>query len=119
MSERGDKEFLSDILESIRRIELYIERMDYGEFLKDIRTQDAVVRNLEIIGEATKRLSEDLRERNPGIPWKNMAKVRDRLIHAYFGINYDVVWQIATNEIPEIKPGIEKISKKKARKQDE
>ena len=70
--------------------------------MADTKTQDAVIRNLEILGEAAKNLSDPLRSQYPGIPWKSMAGVRDRLIHHYFGVNLDIVWQIATIELPQI-----------------
>jgi uncharacterized protein with HEPN domain len=87
MSKRTDREFLSDILEA----------------------QDAVVRNLEIIGEATKRLSDEVRTRYPAIPWRSMAGVRDRLIHDYFGISLDVVWEIVSVELGEVALQVEDI----------
>lgn len=102
MSKRGDAEFLADIKEAIARILMYIEGMSYNEFLNSIKTQDAVVRNLEIIGEATKNLSDSFVEKYSEIPWKQLARLRDRLIHYYFGVNYDIVWGIITEEIPEI-----------------
>ncbi len=102
MSERTDRDFLSDIQEAIRRIREYTTGMTYQAFLEDTKTQDAVIRNLEIIGEATKNLSKELRERYSHVPWKGMAGVRDRLIHHYFGVNLDIVWQIITDELPEV-----------------
>jgi len=80
--------------------------------LGDTKTQDAVIRNLEIIGEATKNLSGELRTKYPDLPWKGMAGVRDRLIHDYFGVNLDIVWQIITAELPEV------VAKVKAIKRD-
>jgi len=109
MSERTDREFLSDIQEAIRRIGEYTAGMTYQAFLEDMKTQDAVIRNLEIIGEATKNLSKELRERYPHVPWKGMAGVRDRLIHHYFGVNLDIVWQIVTDELPEVASQLESI----------
>lgn len=109
MSERTDRDFLNDIQEAIRRIVIYITGMTYEVFLVDIKTQDAVIRNLEIIGEATKNLSEGLREKHPDIPWKGMAGIRDRLIHHYFGVNLDIVWQIAVAELPKVASQVEKI----------
>ena len=103
MSRRADVDFLEDILEAISRIQRYCqtpEPMTYDQFRSDIKTQDAVVRNMEIIGEATKHLSLALRERHPEIPWKGMAGIRDRLIHHYFGVNLDIVWDIANVEVP-------------------
>jgi len=88
MSERGDKDYLRDIREAGRRIGEYIGLMPYETFLADTKTQDAVIRNLEVIGEATKKVSVDLRGRYPDIPWRSMAAVRDRLIHDYFGVNH-------------------------------
>jgi uncharacterized protein with HEPN domain len=109
MSKRADKDFLRDIREAIDRIETYVMGMTDTEFMADYKTQDAVVRNLEIIGEATKNLSEDLRTKHPEIPWKNISGVRDRLIHHYFGVNLDIVWEIVTLELPLLKPKIEEI----------
>jgi len=109
MSERADRDFLSDIQEAVRRIRAYTTAMTYEAFLADTRTQDAVIRNLEIIGEATKTLSAGLRVRYAGVPWKGMAGVRDRLIHHYFGVNLDIVWHIVTSELPQIALQIEEI----------
>jgi len=109
MSKRGDIAFIQDIKEAIKRINAYISGMDYKEFLKDKKTQDAVVRNLEIIGEATKNISEELKQKHFEMPWKDFARVRDRLIHFYHGVNYDVVWDIATSELPPVLKQIKKI----------
>jgi uncharacterized protein with HEPN domain len=111
MSERPDRDFLSDIQEAIRRTAAYTAETGYEAFLADTKTQDAVVRNLEIIGEATKNLSAELRAQYADIPWKSMAGIRDRLIHHYFGVNLDVVWQIITVELPEVASRIEAIMK--------
>ena len=112
MSGRTDREFLRDIQEGIRRIREYCRTptaLTYDQFRADIRTQDAVIRNLEIIGEATKNLSPDLRDKYPDVPWKGMAGIRDRLIHQYFGINLDIVWDIATGELPDLASQINRI----------
>ena len=102
MSNRTDKEFLGDIQEAIRRIRTYTHEMTYREFFVDTRTQDAVIRNLEIIGEATKKLSIGLRNRYPNVPWKEMAGARDRLIHNYFGVDIEIVWEISTAELSDL-----------------
>jgi uncharacterized protein with HEPN domain len=81
---------------------LYVAGMSYEEFLADLKTQDAVIRTLEIVGEATKQLSSELREQYPTILWKNMAGMRDKLIHDYFGINLDIVWEIVSDELPAV-----------------
>jgi len=109
MSERTDRDFLSDVREAIRRIAAYTAGMTYEVFLTDTRTQDAIIRNLEIIGEATKKLSEGLRAKYPDVPWKSMAAARDRLTHHYFGVNLDIVWQIVTAELPKVASRLEKI----------
>ena len=102
MSKRTDRDFLSDIREAIHRITTYVIGMSYETFMADTKTQDTVIRNLEIIGEATKKLSEQLRTEYADVPWKSMAGVRDRLVHHYFGVTLDIVWQIATIELPQV-----------------
>jgi uncharacterized protein with HEPN domain len=109
MSERKDSDFLSDIQEAIRRAMDYTAGMVYDAFLSDNKTQDAVIRNLEIIGEATKNLSAELRAKYPDVPWKSMAGARDRLIHDYFGVNLDIVWEIVTIELPKVISRLDKI----------
>lgn len=100
MPRRSDKEFLKDIQEAVQRIVQYTRGMGYEKFVEDTKTQDAVVRNLEIIGEAVKNLPVEVRAAYPQVPWKGMAGMRDRLIHDYFGVNLDIVWQIVATELP-------------------
>ena len=100
MSKRTDQEFLSDIREALQRIAAYVTGMTYESFVADSKTQDAVIRNLEILGEAAKNISNELRAKYPSVPWRSMAGARDRLIHHYFGTNLDIVWQIITVELP-------------------
>lgn len=109
MSNRTDTEFLEDIQEAIRRISVYTHELPYKAFLSDTRTQDAVIRNLEIIGEATKKLSVELRNQYPSVPWKEMAGARDRLIHNYFGVDLEVVWEISTAELSDLTAQIAEI----------
>ena len=109
MSKRTDQEFLSDIREALQRITAYVAGMTYESFVVDSKTQDAVIRNLEILGEATKNLSGELRARYPAVPWRSMAAARDRLIHHYFGTNLDIVWHIATVELPQVADQLGKI----------
>lgn len=111
MSVRRDADYLLDIQEALRRIADYIVSISYDEFREDTRTQDAVIRNLEILGEATKNLSASFRKRCADIPWKQMASMRDRLIHHYFGINLDIVWGVVTGELPDIADKIEILRK--------
>jgi uncharacterized protein with HEPN domain len=103
MLKQRDELKIQDINECIRRIELFTFSMDYKKFMEDIKTQDAVVRNLEIIGEAVKNLSDEFKNKNPKINWNDIARLRDKLIHHYFGVNFDVVWIIIQTDIPKIK----------------
>ncbi len=109
MSDRGDKEDLDDILEAISRILDYSKGMTWDEFLADRKTQDAIVQNIEILGEATKNLSEALKVNHPEVPWKDIAATRDRLIHRYFGVNNEIVWQIICTDLPKLLPQIKSI----------
>jgi uncharacterized protein with HEPN domain len=103
MSKRNDAELIQDISESINRIISYTEKINYEQFKTDLKTQDAVLRNIEIMGEATKLLSEKIKLRHSDIPWKNIAGTRDKLIHDYFGVNIDIVWDIVSNDIPNLR----------------
>jgi uncharacterized protein with HEPN domain len=109
MSKRRDWNFLNDIREAIQRILTYTAGLTYQQFTEDIKTQDAVVRNLEIIGEAAKNLSANLRKSHPGVPWKDLMGMRDKMIHHYFGINYEIVWTIAKEELAGLLPRLEEI----------
>jgi uncharacterized protein with HEPN domain len=111
MSERADVEFLADTKEAVLRINAYTQDLSYEQFLEDKKTQDAVVRNLEIIGEAAKSISEELKDKFPQIRWKELAGVRDKLIHHYFGVNFDIVWNIVKQELPELLSQLEEILK--------
>ena len=102
MPKRRDQDYLSDIQEAIQRIATYIAGSDYERFSQDSKTQDAVVRNLEVIGEATKNLSSRMRRTHAQVPWKDLAGMRDKMIHHYFGINYEIVWTIAKEELPDL-----------------
>ena len=110
MSERSERESIKDIQEAIRRISRYLNSMSYEAFLADTKTQDAVIRNVEIIGEATRGISSQLRTENSDIPWKSMAGMRDRLIHHYFGVNLDIVWQVGSVELPSLASALSRIA---------
>ena len=110
MSKRDDSIILQDIRASIDRILSYSRSLDYDAFLEDIKSQDAIIRNIEILGEAVKLLSDETRNKYPDIPWKDIAGTRDKLIHDYFGVNIDVVWSIVKNDIPMLNKEIDKNS---------
>lgn len=102
MSKRKDVDLIRDINESMERIISFTCNIEYNNFAHDYKTQDAVIRNIEIMGEAAKSLSEKIKTDNPDIPWKNIAGTRDKLIHDYFGVNIDIVWNIVKEEIPSL-----------------
>lgn len=108
---RKDMDFLGDIKEAVNRIASYTQGLTYKKFLLDKKTQDAVIRNFEIIGEAAKNISRDLRAKHPEIQWKKISGLRDKLIHFYFGIDYKIVWNIAKKELPKLSKQIENILK--------
>ena len=101
--------YLNHILDSIKDIEAHIKSFSKKKFLSSVKTQDAVVRKLEIIGEATKHIPSNLRKKYPEIPWKQIAGMRDRLIHVYFDVDLDLVWKILKTDLPKLKKQIEKI----------
>ena len=101
--------FIDDILEGIKNIEEFTKNLNKEKFSKDNLRQSAVIRQLEIIGEATKNVPISFREKYPNIPWKDMAGLRDILSHAYFGVDISRVWNVITKDLPNIKIKIEKI----------
>ena len=106
---REYKLYLEDILESICKIEKYTENLSFDDFVKNELIQDGVARNLEIIGEAVKNISDDIKRRHSKVEWKKIAGLRDILIHAYFGIDVDIVWDVVKNKIPKLKENIVEI----------
>ena len=108
---KRDKAYLKHILDGISNIEKFIEGIEKEDFLGNVEKQYAVLRGLEIIGEATKNLSEKLNTKYPHIPWKEIAGMRDKLIHQYFGVNLDLVWETIKTKLPELKNQILQIVK--------
>ena len=103
---RRDSDYLADLHEAVRRIVAYTAELSYEQFLSDLKTQDAVIRNLQVMGEAAKKLSPTVKRAHPYVPWKQMAGMRDRIVHEYFGVNYDIVWTVARDELPSLLPQI-------------
>jgi len=105
------KPYLNDILNSIISIEKFVKKMNYNEFIEDDKTSSAVLRKLEIIGEATKNIPDEIREKYSQIPWKGISGLRDKLIHGYFEVDYKLVWGIIKTRIPSLKKVINQIIK--------
>ncbi|MBF0592930.1 MAG: DUF86 domain-containing protein [Nitrospirae bacterium] len=101
--------YLNDIIESIELIEQFVAGMEIEDFKKDIKTLDAVIKRFENIGEATKNIPEDIKARYPEIPWKEMARMRDKLVHFYFGVKHERLWAVIKNRLPSIKPLLSKM----------
>lgn len=106
---RDYRVYLEDILEASGKIYSYTAGLSYEGFRESSMVVDAVIRNLEVIGEAIKQLPEPLREQYPDIPWKRIAGLRDILIHAYFGIDFEVIWDVITTKLPTLQERVQQI----------
>jgi uncharacterized protein with HEPN domain len=105
---KEDCVYLAHIRDAIQRIDAFTSG-GRDHFMTDAMVQDAVIRNLEVIGEAVKGLSEELRTANPDIPWKQIAGMRDVLIHHYFGVKLETVWQVVVDHLPELRERVRQL----------
>jgi uncharacterized protein with HEPN domain len=99
---KDDRLYLGHILEAVERITLFGQDGE-DKFRSDLRTQDAIIRNLQVMGEAAKKVSVETRAAHPNIPWKDIAGMRDRVVHDYFGVSLDIVWDVVQNHVPPLR----------------
>lgn len=103
---RDYSDYINDIANSIDEIKEFIGDIDFDTFSDDKKTINAVIRSLEVMGEAVTKIPSDIRDKYPNIPWTRMAGMRNKLIHEYFGVDLEIVWTVCTEEIPPLKPFI-------------
>jgi uncharacterized protein with HEPN domain len=106
MTEREIGDYIEDIVTSIKEIEEFTKGMTFESFEKDTKTVNAVLRSLEVIGEAVRKIPQDVRDKFSEIPWKKITGMRDKLIHEYFGVDTEIVWQTVKKDIPYLKEQI-------------
>jgi len=107
---RDHRDYVLDIANSIKEVESFVGNMSFKKFISDKKTVNAVIRSIEVIGEATKKLPSSLKDKYPNIPWKNMAGMRDKLIHEYFGVDIEILWMVIKKDLPSIKDDIREIA---------
>ena len=101
--------YLEDMQLAMSRIAEYVQGYDFKHFKKDYKTVDAVIRNFEILGEASRTLDDEIKNRYPEVPWKEMYYLRNRVSHEYFGVDYEIIWDVAVNHLPNNKLQIDAI----------
>ncbi len=102
MKDRDPWLYLTHVLESIELAHAYVEGVDFREFSESQKLQDAVIRRIEIIGEAVKNLPAEVRDAAPGVPWRRIAGMRDKVVHDYMGVDIELVWTVVHRDLPEL-----------------
>jgi uncharacterized protein with HEPN domain len=109
MISKDYRDYVQDVLDAIADINDFVGTMSFEEFVKDKKTVNAVLRSIEIMGEAAKNIPQPIRSKYPGVPWKKMAGTRDKLIHEYSGVDLEIIWNLIKYELVSIRPEILKI----------
>ena len=112
MKQRDHHLYLQDILDAIHDIWEFVQGLSYEQFVADKKTRNAVVHSLETIGEAAKSIPRSVRDRYPTIPWSDMARMRDKLSHGYWGIDYEIVWKVVKEKLPSVEQEVREALKK-------
>jgi uncharacterized protein with HEPN domain len=102
MPKRAPELLLEDMLAAIRKVERYTTGMDQELFRQDEKTIDAVVRNLEVLGEAARQMPDEFAANHPDIPWRQVAGLRNRIVHDYFGLDLEIIWQVVQHDLPQL-----------------
>lgn len=109
MSKKDWKILVNDILSAIQKIEKYTDKLTYEDFITNDLVKDAAVRNIEIIGEASNRIPDDFKAQHDGIPWNQLRGIRNRIVHDYFGVDHDIIWEIISKELKVLKADLTRI----------
>lgn len=109
MKNKIDLTYLGDVLDAIKRIEGYLRKVEKEDFQENLMMQDAVMHQIEIIGEASKNVSDEFQEKHPELPWMEMRAIRNKIVHDYREVNLNVIWDTAKNDLPPLKKQIKKL----------